>query len=46
MIITYKIAMAAGKDAANKNMIKNGRSVWNDEDYEIACKLTEQLIIG
>jgi hypothetical protein len=44
--MTYKIAMAAGRDAANRNMKANGRTVWNEEDYNIAAALVEKLLNG
>jgi hypothetical protein len=31
--MTYELAMAAGKDAANLRMRKAGRTVWNRADY-------------
>lgn len=31
--MTYGLAMAAGKDAANRAMRAAGRSRWNEDDY-------------
>ncbi len=46
IILTYDIAMAAGKDAANRNMRKHCRDVWSDEDYNIAVARTEELALA
>lgn len=35
--MTYKLAMAAGTDAANRNMRSEGRLVWNEDDWNIAA---------
>lgn len=42
--IDHKIAMAAGRDAANKRMRLDGRSVWTAADFEHALKVTTQLL--
>ena len=44
MLVTYEIAMAAGRDAANRSMIRAGRKAWNAEDYAIAAKTTARLL--
>jgi hypothetical protein len=44
MIVTYAIAMAASRDAANKSMRAAGRSAWNDDDYALACDTFAQLM--
>jgi len=44
MNVTYKIAMAAGQDAANRQMRANGRTEWNDEDYAVAVETTGHLL--
>ena len=44
MVITYKIAMAAGTDAANKQMRKAGRAVWNESDYNLAADTANRLM--
>lgn len=46
MNITLKLAMAAGQDAGNLNMRRAGRSTWNEEDWNVAAKVTEQLLAG
>jgi hypothetical protein len=35
MKMTYEIAHAAGWDVGNRNMRENGRTVWNQEDYDV-----------
>jgi len=42
--ITYKLAMAAGRDAGNRNMRKNGRTTWNLADRNIAAKEFHKLM--
>jgi len=44
MKITYAIAMAAGRDAGNKSMVKAGRKAWNDEDFSVAAELVQKLL--
>jgi hypothetical protein len=39
----YQLAHACGMDAANRNMRKNGRKAWNEEDYELCWKTFEEL---
>lgn len=43
MQVTYKIAMAASMDAGNRNARKNGRSVWSDEDRDVAVETFHRL---
>ncbi len=43
MKITYEIARAAAMDAANRRMKAEGRMVWNQEDYNEACRELERL---
>lgn len=38
--------MAAGRDAANENMRKEGRAVWNKRDFYIAMCVTAKLLEG
>ena len=40
----YDIAMAAGKDAANRSMRAAGRTSWNEDDYNEAVKETDRLM--
>lgn len=44
MRITYKIALAIGKDAGTRNMKASGRTEWNDEDFAIAADVTRDLL--
>lgn len=46
MKVTYQIAMAAGRDAGNKNARKHGRSVWNADDYSVAAEIAHKLMYG
>lgn len=39
----YRLAMAAGRDAANRRMAKEGRTVWTDEDYEEAAATFQRI---
>jgi hypothetical protein len=41
--MTYKIAMAASRDAGNKSMKAAGRSVWDEDDHGAACAEFERL---
>jgi hypothetical protein len=41
---TYKIAMAAGQDAGNRNMRKHGRTEWNGDDWNIAAEVMAQVM--
>lgn len=43
-IITYEIAMAAGLDAANKQMKTAGRAAWNEDDFNRAASITRRLL--
>lgn len=42
--IDRQLASAAGQDAANRNMKKEGRRVWNEEDWNIAAKTFNDLM--
>lgn len=44
MNATYRIAMAAGQDAADKQMRAAGRTEWNADDYELACTVVARLM--
>lgn len=44
MKMTYKLAWAAGLDAANRNMRKQGRSKWNAADYDLAVETFNRLM--
>lgn len=39
----YEIAMAVGKDTANRCMRKAGRTQWNDQDWNVMVKEFNQL---
>ena len=42
--IDYNLAMAAGKDAANRSMRANNRTAWNEDDYNEAVKVFTMLM--
>lgn len=44
MQVTYAIAMAAGKDAANRQMKAEGRTAWNAADFDLAAEVTRKLL--
>ena len=44
MKITKSTAYAVGQDAGNRNMKKNGRIRWNEEDWNAAAKITNNLL--
>lgn len=37
--MTYDLAMAAARDAANRRMEAEGRKKWNREDWNEACRV-------
>lgn len=41
--MTYELAMAAAKDAANAQMRKAGRKAWSQEDYNRAVETFNAL---
>lgn len=41
---TYKIAMAAGRDAANRQMRAAGRMAWSAEDFDTAAAVVARLL--
>lgn len=43
-VMTYQIAMAIGRDAANKAAKAAGRTVWNESDWNIAATLVAKLL--
>lgn len=45
MTITYTLAYAAGVDAADKRMRSEGRTAWNEEDWNHAVKVMTELLI-
>ena len=42
-VMTYRTAMAAGEDAANRQMRKAGRTKWSRADYNIAARTFNRL---
>lgn len=40
---TYEIAMAAGRDAANRSAARAGRTNWNDDDRAVALAMFDRL---
>lgn len=44
MQVTYHLAMAAGRDAANRRAEQAGRTSWSRADYNHAAKVVEQLL--
>jgi hypothetical protein len=41
--LTRELAWAAGQDAANARMRKEGRTKWNAADYALACCTFREL---
>ncbi len=41
---TNSIALSAGQDAGNRNMKTNGRNKWNEDDWNTASKIANELI--
>ncbi len=41
--MTYDLAMAAAKDAANRQMRAAGRSKWSIDDYVLMCETFDRL---
>ena len=44
LLLTYDIAHRAGWDAGNNAMRKGGRSVWNEDDYNVCAREMSRLI--
>ena len=44
IILNYDICMAIGQDAGDCNMRKQGRTVWNSADFNIAAATTNALL--
>ena len=42
--LTMGLARAAAKDAADRNMREQRRTVWSAEDYRIACCELERIL--
>jgi hypothetical protein len=41
---TYQLARAAAQDEGNRNMKRNGRSEWNEDDYNAASNKLNSLV--
>ncbi len=41
--LNYDLIMAIGMDYANRNMRKNGRTQWNEDDWNEAAHITNKL---
>ena len=39
MRMTYRIAHSLGTDAANRRMRQDGRTTWNEEDFNLAADM-------
>ncbi len=44
MEATYKVAMAAGRDAGNKSARLAGRTHWSQHDYDVAARVVAMLM--
>lgn len=42
--IDYKLAHSIAQDQGNRNMKANGRTSWNEEDWNIAAKTMNDLL--
>lgn len=42
----YRLAHAAGRDAANRQMREAGRTTWSEDDYALATRTMLQLQIS
>jgi len=40
----YELAMAAGKDAANRAMKSGGRTRWSTEDYNVMVRTVDSIL--
>jgi hypothetical protein len=43
-LLTYESARSAGQDAGNRSARRNGRTVWDTEDYQAAADETVRLL--
>ena len=44
MTASYQIAMAAGRDAANKQAKSQGRASWNEDDWNLAAQTAAKIL--
>jgi hypothetical protein len=42
--MSYSLARAAGWDEGDKNMKKNGRTMWNEDDWNASCRKFYELM--
>jgi hypothetical protein len=42
--VTYALAMAAGRDAGNRNMREAGRATWSRSDFKAAADTVAHLL--
>lgn len=42
--MTLEIAYAIGRDEANRQMRKEGRTAWSEDDYNLACETVNRLM--
>lgn len=40
----YEIARAAAQDAATRQMMAQGRTRWNEDDYGLACATVTRIL--
>jgi len=43
LALTYNVAMAAARDAANRQMLRAGREAWNEDDQRLAHETFNRL---
>lgn len=41
----YKVIHSVGWDAANASAAKHGRTTWNADDYNVACRVSNRLFV-
>ena len=41
----YATAIAVGRDVGNRRMTRDGRTIWNADDYFAACVATNKVLI-
>jgi len=42
--LSYKLAIAAAQDEANRRMRREGRTQWNREDWNTACDTFHKVV--
>lgn len=43
VLMTYDLAMATAKDAADRHAKANNRKSWHLDDYNLACRILARL---